>query len=205
MKRLIPWALLAALVTLATPSGVEAGCVGIASQASPSPRGDAVETDLCLFEVGSMAEVVDVLRHSEVATSRRAGYVSPREADVPNATPVAVRNAVEAANSIATTLYVWGGGHRSFESSGYDCSGAVSYALHGGGLLDTPLTSGALETYGDPGPGRWITIYANADHAYAVIAGLRWDTVGYGDGVGPRWHDKPPYPDDFVVRHPRNY
>ncbi len=83
------------------------------------------------------------------------------------------------------TPYIWGGGHGSFESSGYDCSGAVSYALHGGGLLESPLDSTGLETWGEAGPGKWITVYANAEHAWMIIGGLAFDTVG---GPGPRWH-----------------
>ena len=70
---------------------------------------------------------------------------------------------------------------------------------------NTPLTSGALESYGEPGPGKWITIYANATHTYMVVAGLRWDTVGDESGTGPRWHAEPPYPEGFVVRHPVGY
>jgi cell wall-associated NlpC family hydrolase len=126
-------------------------------------------------------------------------------AAAPAAAPPAVKAAIAAANSIATTPYVWGGGHGSWYSYGYDCSGAVSFALYGAGLLDTPLTSGALENYGEPGPGKWITIYANATHTYVVIAGLRWDTVGDANGTGPRWHAEPPYPQGFVVRHPAGY
>ncbi len=126
-------------------------------------------------------------------------------ASAPRGAPPAVKAAIEAANSIATTPYVWGGGHGSWYSYGYDCSGAVSFALYGAGLLDTPLTSGALESYGEPGPGRWITIYASPTHTYAVIAGLRWDTVGDAQGTGPRWHAEPPYPEGFVVRHPTGY
>ncbi len=126
-------------------------------------------------------------------------------ASAPASAPPAVKAAIAAANSITKTPYIWGGGHGSWYSSGYDCSGAVSFALFGGGLLDTPLTSGALESYGEPGPGRWITIYANATHTYAVIAGLRWDTVGDESGTGPRWHAEPPYPEGFVVRHPVGY
>jgi membrane-bound lytic murein transglycosylase B len=126
-------------------------------------------------------------------------------AAAPASAPPAVKAAIAAANSIATTPYVWGGGHASFYSYGYDCSGAVSFALYGGGLLDTPLTSGSLESYGEPGPGKWITIYANATHTYMVIAGLRWDTVGDASGTGPRWHAEPPYPEGFVVRHPAGY
>ncbi|HEX2393173.1 MAG TPA: lytic murein transglycosylase [Solirubrobacterales bacterium] len=126
-------------------------------------------------------------------------------ASAPAEAPPAVKAAIEAANSISTTPYVWGGGHGSWYSYGYDCSGAVSFALYGAGLLDTPLTSGELESYGEPGPGRWITIYASPTHTYAVIAGLRWDTVGDAHGTGPRWHVEPPYPEGFVVRHPIGY
>jgi membrane-bound lytic murein transglycosylase B len=126
-------------------------------------------------------------------------------AAAPASAPPAVKAAIAAANSIATTPYVWGGGHASFYSYGYDCSGAVSFALYGAGLLDSPLTSGALESYGEPGPGKWITIYANAEHTYMTIAGLRWDTVGDANGTGPRWHAEPPYPEGFVVRHPAGY
>ena len=126
-------------------------------------------------------------------------------AAAPRSAPPAIKAVIAAANSISDTPYVWGGGHGSWYSYGYDCSGAVSFALYGGGLLDTPLTSGALESYGEPGPGRWITIYANATHTYMTVAGLRWDTVGDAEGTGPRWHVEPPYPDGFVVRHPPGY
>jgi len=127
-------------------------------------------------------------------------------ASVPEDAPAAVKAAIAAANSIATTPYVWGGGHGSWYSYGYDCSGAVSFALYGAGMLDTPLVSGALAGYGEAGPGRWITIYANPSHTYMVIAGLRFDTAGNPEGVsGPRWHTEPPYPEGFEVRHPAGY
>jgi len=135
-----------------------------------------------------------VERHSPVVVRRLA----PDDPELP-----AVQAAIEAANSIATTPYIWGGGHGSFESSGYDCSGAVSFALHGGGFLESPLDSTGLETWGEAGPGKWITVYANASHAWMVIAGIAFDTVG---GPGPRWHD--PWvdsPEGFVVRHPGGY
>ena len=138
-------------------------------------------------------------------TAGETAVLSGTLASAPESAPPAVKAAIAAANSISTTPYVWGGGHASFYSSGYDCSGAVSFALYGAGLLDTPLTSGSLESYGEPGPGKWITIYANATHAYAEIAGLRWDTVGDAEGTGPRWHQEPPYPEGFVVRHPPGY
>ena len=103
--------------------------------------------------------------------------------------PAAVKQVIAAANRIRTKPYIWGGGHGRWWDRGYDCSGAVSFALHGGGLLDSPLPSGPMESWGSAGPGRWITVYANAGHAYAVIAGLRWDTSGNTSGTGPRWHE----------------
>jgi hypothetical protein len=108
---------------------------------------------------------------------------------------------ISAANLIVGQPYRWGGGHGSFQSKGYDCSGAVSYALAGAGLLQTPLSSGQFMGYGEPGPGQWLTIYANPTHVYAVIAGLRWDTVGDARGSGPRWHPYDAYPRGFVARH----
>ena len=127
-------------------------------------------------------------------------------ASAPREAPAAVKSAIAAANSIADTPYLWGGGHGSWFSYGYDCSGAVSFALYGGGMLGTPLVSGDLASYGEPGPGRWITIYANPEHTYVTIAGLRFDTAGNPEGVsGPRWHTTPPYPDGYVVRHPAGY
>ena len=109
-------------------------------------------------------------------------------ATAPANAPQQVKDAIAAANAIRDTPYVWGGGHGSFESSGYDCSGAVSYALHGGGFLDSPLDSTGFMSWGEPGAGNWITVYANSGHAYAVIAGLRWDTSDSG-GDGPSWAD----------------
>jgi peptidoglycan hydrolase CwlO-like protein len=132
-----------------------------------------------------------------------AEYISESQASVPSSAPPAVQAAIEAANSIATTPYIWGGGHGSFESSGYDCSGSVSFALNGGGFLSSPLDSTGLETWGDPGPGQWITVYANSGHAWVIIAGLAFDTVG---GPGPRWHPSPvSSTEGFIARHPSGY
>jgi peptidoglycan hydrolase-like protein with peptidoglycan-binding domain len=113
-----------------------------------------------------------------------------------------VARVIAAANEIATRPYVYGGGHGSFQSDGYDCSGSVSYALHGGGLLSSPEDSTGLESYGESGPGRYITIYANAEHAYMTIDGRRFDTVALQED-GSRWSDS--LGDDgggFVERHP---
>jgi hypothetical protein len=142
----------------------------------------------------------------EVTQAGKAALVGTR-AIAPLNAPAMVKRVIAAANHIRATPYVWGGGHGSFTSSGYDCSGAVSYALHGGKLLNTPLTSGSLETFGEAGPGRWITIYANAAHTYMVVAGLRFDTAGDESGTGPRWHPTTAAAaaGSYVVRHPVGY
>jgi len=120
--------------------------------------------------------------------------------------PAQVQTAIAAANAIHTLPYVWGGGHRTFFDSGYDCSGAVSYVLHAAGLLASPMTSGGLATsWGVPGKGRWITVYGNASHAYMVIAGKRYDTSTGGDrwnqGSGPRWRKKKRQPLGFTGKY----
>lgn len=120
-------------------------------------------------------------------------------ARAPRRAPLAVRLAIAAANQIRHRPYRWGGGHGSFTDTGYDCSGAVSYLLHGAGLLASPLNSTGFMSWGLPGPGRWITVYANAGHAYAMVAGLRLDTSG---GPGPRWHALARTNSGFVARHP---
>jgi hypothetical protein len=106
--------------------------------------------------------------------------------------PANIQAAIAAGNAIHTYPYHWGGGHRSFTDTGYDCSGAVSYVLHAAGFLSSPMPSGPLaSSWGTPGKGRWITVYANASHAYMVVAGLRFDTSAVGErlnqGSGPRW------------------
>lgn len=124
------------------------------------------------------------------------GMVKP-----PPGAPAAVAQVIAAGNAIATLPYVWGGGHGSFRASGYDCSGSVSYALAAAGLLSSPMVSGDFESYGDPGPGRWITIYANAGHVWMEVAGWRFDTVALSSG-GTRWAQGGGEFAGFVVRHP---
>jgi peptidoglycan hydrolase-like protein with peptidoglycan-binding domain len=125
--------------------------------------------------------------------------------------PTQVQQIIAAANAIIDRPYVYGGGHGSFRSQGYDCSGAVSYALHGAGLLPTPQDSTGLESFGAPGPGRWVTVYADAAHAFLVVDGRAFDTADYGGpnipaGTGPRWRTTPEGNladhGDYVVRHP---
>jgi hypothetical protein len=120
---------------------------------------------------------------------------------------------IAAANAISSKPYRYGGGHAKFEDSGYDCSGAVSYVLRGGGLLTSPLFSSLFMKWGDAGVGRWVTVYAHSGHAFMTIAGLRFDT-GYRDrgvrptgirpGSGPRW-GKPRPTRGYVARHPAGF
>ncbi|MBI4898573.1 MAG: hypothetical protein HY827_09460 [Actinobacteria bacterium] len=124
-----------------------------------------------------------------------------RTAIAPAGAPLEVQQAIWAANKITTKPYVYGGGHRRWTDRGYDCSGTVSFALHGGNLLDSPLDSSSFMKWGDAGPGAWITIYTNRGHAYAVIAGLRLDTSGPGER-GPRWRSAERDGKGFRVRHP---
>ncbi|HWO82864.1 MAG TPA: hypothetical protein VNM38_03630 [Solirubrobacterales bacterium] len=121
--------------------------------------------------------------------------------------PPAVKKVIAAANKIRTKPYIYGGGHGRWWDAGYDCSGAVSFALHGGSLIDTPMPSGSLAGWGSAGKGRWITVYANGGHAYAIIAGLRWDTAGTTNGTGPRWHKslRAQASGPFTARHPSGY
>ena len=156
-----------------------------------------------------------------VATSRKvAGAPAPAAtapgnrarlvgglAQAPASAPQVVKNIIAAANRIATRPYVYGGGHASWNSSGYDCSGSVSYALHGGGLLSSPEVSGWFEGYGSGGTGRWITIYANGAHVYMNVAGLWFDTADQSSSNGDdRWSTRQVSPTSgFVVRHPTGY
>ncbi len=124
------------------------------------------------------------------------GMVQP-----PSGAPPAVAQVIAAGNAIASLPYVWGGGHGSFHDSGYDCSGSVSYALAAAGLLSSPLDSTGFESWGLPGPGRWITVYANASHAWMEVAGWRFDTVALAES-GTRWSQGGGEYSGFVVRHP---
>jgi hypothetical protein len=124
------------------------------------------------------------------------------QAIAPASAPQEVKDAIAAANRIAGKPYKYGGGHARWEDSGYDCSGAMSYALHGAGLLNRALTSGDFMSWGEAGEGAWITIYAHGGHGYLVIAGLRFDTGWNNAGKGPRWSETMRPDDGYTVRHP---
>lgn len=173
----------------------------IAADPSPLPPASAGSN-------GTRVPHASSLGRGEIFAHRRSGDPDSTAilltgiALAPPRAPEAVQGAIDAANAIVGRPYVWGGGHASFYDDSYDCSGAVSFALFGGGLVPRPLTSGGLMRWGAPGPGKWITVYANPGHAFVEIAGLRFDTVGDEQGTGPRWHLAAAPAADYVARHP---
>jgi cell wall-associated NlpC family hydrolase len=122
---------------------------------------------------------------------------------IPSGVPEAVQRVVAGGNAIADFPYIWGGGHASFIANGYDCSGSVSYALAAGGLLSSPLVSGDLAHWGEPGPGRWITIYANDGHTFMDVDGMWFDTAGRSGPYASRWLVATPPLAGYSVRHPQ--
>jgi hypothetical protein len=138
---------------------------------------------------------------TETAPGAKATMASDGlHAVAPADAPTEVQEVIAAANRIVGKPYKYGGGHGQWEDSGYDCSGTVSYALHGAGLLDSPLSSGEFSGWGVSGKGSWISVYYNGGHAYATIAGLRLDTSGSG-GRGPHWHTDLRSGDGYDVHH----
>lgn len=163
--------------------------------AAPQPASDA--------EV--RAELTQFRKHLSTFSAARGPIPQVRSdgtAVAPISAPNVIASVIAAGNAIASTPYKWGGGHGAWKDSGYDCSGSVSFALAGAGLLSSPLTSGGFMHWGDPGPGKWISIYANGGHVFMLVAGLRFDTVG-ATGSGTRWQSaKGESYGAFVVRHP---
>ena len=134
-------------------------------------------------------------RHPRGHRARNGIALPPLEA------PEAVRQMIEAGNVIARTPYLWGGGHGKWVDTGYDCSGSVSFVLASAGYLDSPLASGPLMSWGEPGPGKWVTIYAHQGHVWMVVAGIRFDTSGARE-TGSRWQNEMRSTAGFVARHP---
>lgn len=130
----------------------------------------------------------------------RARLTRDGRAIPPANAPARVRKVIRWGNHIRKKPYIYGGGHARFFDRGYDCSGAISFALRGGGFVSSPMPSTGYMGWGRPGKGRWITVYAHGGHAYMVVAGLRLDTSGTG-GNGPRWQRDDRSPSGFAVRH----
>jgi peptidoglycan hydrolase-like protein with peptidoglycan-binding domain len=155
-----------------------------------------VDGDDASTATGSTSPAPAALTPGSKATVGSDGLaVAPADA------PDQVKQIIAAGNEIAKTPYHYGGGHGKWQDSGYDCSGSVSYALHGAGLLDSALTSGDLAGWGEKGPGQWVTIYANSGHVYMVVAGLRFDTSGRS-AAGTRWQTASRSAGGYTVVHP---
>jgi hypothetical protein len=177
-----------------TPDGKASSGSSSSSNAS-APSDDEVRRQLAAFR--------RVLRSAPGVPVGAAASVQPDgTAIAPVDAPNVVAAVIQAGNAIARTPYKWGGGHGAWSDTGYDCSGSVSFALAGAGLLSSPLDSTGFEKWGAPGPGRWITIYANAGHAFMVVAGLRFDTSGRTGPRGTRWQPAMRSTAGFVARHP---
>jgi hypothetical protein len=185
----LTWMMLVALALVAVPTAL----------AAPGPGGYGAEAE-------QQAAVQSAGTAQPVVPGVAAQITESGLAAAPAAAPDAVKQAIWAANAIVGLPYRYGGGHgRGFIDRGYDCSGTVSYALHGGDLLDSPLDSSSFMRWGSAGAGQWITIYSNPGHAYAVIAGLRLDTSSAGDpgrARGPRWRPTLRASRGFKARHP---
>jgi cell wall-associated NlpC family hydrolase len=192
--------------------------VQIEGVGSDAPRGDP-RADAPSPGAPTDAEVREELRQARaqlaafkrhlnstafLQTGPQARVLPDGTAQAPEDAPDVVKRVILAANEIAKFPYKWGGGHGAWRDNGYDCSGSVSFALAGAGLLDRPLASGGFFDYGDPGPGEWITIYTNPGHMFMVVAGLRFDTSGRGR-AGTRWQEAPRSVRGFVVRHPPGF
>jgi cell wall-associated NlpC family hydrolase len=177
---------------------VSSGSSGPTSVSVSSPGGP-------LAQPITNSEVMSELAASGISANPDVSTLTPSLlALAPVNAPAVVQEVINAGNSIAKLPYIWGGGHGRYEDTGYDCSGSLSFILASAGLLKGTETSGELMRYGEPGPGKWITIFANQGHTFAYIAGLRFDTVALAE-TGSRWSNRSADEPDlhtFAVRHP---
>lgn len=192
------------------PQVVQALPPGAEAPVAPPSAPDVPEPDVLPEEKKPQEiAVTDAQLERELTALRRAptgtGGVAVLQPDgtasPPIEAPSVVQEVIHAGNLISNSPYIWGGGHGRWLDNGYDCSGSVSFALFAGGLLSSPITSGGFIGWGEPGPGRWITIYTNPGHVYMVVAGLRFDTSGR-TRLGSRWQGEMRPSGGFVVRHP---
>jgi cell wall-associated NlpC family hydrolase len=178
---------------------------GASGAAAPAPT---VTANTGGVGLGVPAPPVSTPAHPSVAGA--TAKIINGVAYAPSYAPIQVQRAIWAGNRIRHKPYIWGGGHASFKSAGYDCSGSVSYVLHAAGLLTTPDDSSGFFAWGKHGLGRWITVYTNAGHAFVEIAGIRLDTSSQGDphpakGSGPRWRPLLADTSGFLPRHALGY
>jgi cell wall-associated NlpC family hydrolase len=166
---------------------------------------DVAGTPSSLPQPMSVADIREQLAQSGMSASTTQATLAPDGLAVaPIGAPAAVQAVIAAGNQIARLPYRYGGGHMTYEDTAYDCSGSISYVFAAAHLLDRTVVSGDLEHWGQPGPGKWITVFANAGHTFMYVAGLRFDTVALAE-TGSRWSDRPADEPDlktFSVRHP---
>jgi peptidoglycan hydrolase-like protein with peptidoglycan-binding domain len=162
---------------------------------------DAGDIDLLRSLVDGEDTTADAAVPAATTPGSKATVGADGLAVAPADAPDAVKQMIAAGNAIAKKPYIYGGGHGRWDDKGYDCSGSVSYALHAAGLLDSPLPSGSFTSWGEKGPGQWVTLYAKGSHMYAVIAGIRFDTSGRAED-GSRWHTSMRSSSGYAVVHP---
>jgi peptidoglycan hydrolase-like protein with peptidoglycan-binding domain len=144
-------------------------------------------------------------QRANVGPVGRGHLNSDGTASPPANAPTTIKKLFAAANTIANMPYVYGGGHATWNDSGYDCSGSLSYALHGAGLLSAPLDSTEFESWGRSGAGHWISIWSNSGHTYMYVAGLRYDTSAQSSTGGSRWTTQSRSNSGFVETHPTGW
>ena len=189
------------------PGGYDQNDPGGGGAAAPNTGGQAPAPDQSGgAEYGSSTGRTTSTPEYPVVDGYTAKMLPDGHAAAPSMAPAEVQQAIWAANKLIGKPYVYGGGHNmKFSGRGYDCSGTVSYALHGAGLLSAPLDSGSFMKWGEKGPGSWFTIWTNRGHAFMIVAGLRLDTSPAGDPSGkrgPRWRPVLRTTKGFVARHP---
>jgi cell wall-associated NlpC family hydrolase len=171
-------------------AGVPAGRSGVVARTStslPEPKTDA--------------EIRRELAASGIPSGTTAALTGEGLAVAPLGAPPVVQSVIQAGNQIARLPYRYGGGHATWIDTAYDCSASISFAFAAAGLISSPMVSGALAQWGEPGPGRWITVYANGGHTFMLVAGLRFDTSGLS-ATGSRWQTSSRGTAGFAVRHP---
>jgi hypothetical protein len=192
----------------AHPQAIEpvAGAVSPASRPAGGPAGVSVgPVSSSLPQPTTEVQIRAQLAQSGMTASPNQATLTPAGlAIAPIGAPAVVQEVIAAGNQIAKLPYRYGGGHMTYEDTAYDCSGSISYVFAAAHLLDHTVVSGNLENWGDPGPGKWITVFANAGHTFMYVAGLRFDTVALAE-TGSRWSDRSANEPDlktFSVRHP---
>jgi cell wall-associated NlpC family hydrolase len=205
MSRRTIVALILAALAVVLPARAQAQSTGGMSYSRPSHGGTTAQAQASDGTPAPPATSAAPSSTTVPATTPRvtaAAAVGPDGlAIVPAGSPPQVAALIAAGNRIAKLPYKYGGGHGAFDATAYDCSGSVSFALHGAGLLDATLDSSALARWGEAGPGTWLSVFANKTHTYLIVAGLRFDTSGRRQ-AGSRWQGAPRSARGFQIRHP---